>query len=167
MNSIIFEEDITITFLSKEIDIEILIYGNYKTSLTFYWQNHTHLYVVNDWSTSSYLGFTIFVMKFHGYTKRDPEKYGSSLPDKGLKMTQNQRILTIVQICKDIFAVMEQIITIHKTSTLPYANWYVNKFLKKEINYADEIQTIACKLIIQEDISNPLQDSWKEMILVL
>eukprot|EP00835_Amoeboradix_gromovi_P003764 NODE_261_length_12589_cov_0.423139.p6 type:complete len:175 gc:universal NODE_261_length_12589_cov_0.423139:7187-7711(+) len=142
------------TIMDSNITVHVNLFNNYRVVMDFNWLNTLYNFDVNSWSGR---GLTTLVTFFLNHSPRDPNVFGSISPVDGtISVTGQQKKDIILQACKDIFHVIDQVVEKHGRSLLDYAVWYRDKRANyNPSDYAQYITREACNCIVHGELLAP------------
>ncbi len=153
MKGVLLCENLSSVIAGWPIVAEITVEPGLRTLVNFTFAKAVYLFVIEDWAGTSWAPFASKMLLALG---DDGDTYGtldqSGTPDQTLE----QKKECILRAVGDIFAYIDQIFRTHPDAVLDYATWYVRKGSRSTNTYAQFIQLITCRCIVDQQLRNSL-----------
>lgn len=118
---------------------------------SFSYHGKPYEFRVSGWPTRKW---SKLYLRFHAVYS-DSNLYGSSCPQNNTySVSPDQWTTILVQITKDVFRYVDQVVRTHPTGMLDYCAWY-RETHTDTTDYAAWIQRLACKCILRTKMYDP------------
>lgn len=153
-NPIFYTESFTSTVCSTTIEFDVKVSASFCASMEFTFGGRSYNFR-GVWLGHTEIGRKNKLLKgFHSYMPRDAAAFGDVVNDASgayvVRMSTDQKIRVLVQVCKDIVACLDKILTEHMSSVVDYALWY-RKYHPGDDDYSSLISLMTCNCIVNAD----------------
>ena len=149
----VYTESFTIRLCSTAVEFDVKVSVSLHASMEFTFGGRSYNF------RGVWIGHTgnrrknKLVKGFHSYMPRDATAFGDVVDDASgfvMRMSTDQKIRVLVQVCKDIVACLDKILTEHMSSVVDYALWY-RKYHPHDDDYSSLISLMTCNCIVNTD----------------